>query len=472
MNDPVAHVILSNYPLSGGFRARLERSNAPGLRFVNLTELRRTSLVQLLKTLHRIRAGVVTIALEDDGGASALPILQIAAALTSGRRLQSIDSRLQINPLSRIDAARQATALLAESVLAAIDYQRSRDELRKLTAATRLVPDLISSPSLSYLNCNLWFGLKAGGSVGHISGVVNSFMDHGIAVSLHTLGDRLLVDERAVLQPLPPPRILAMPFERTLYRFSRRCVESISQKMAHTRTGFIYQRLSLGNYSGVVLSRRFRIPLVIEYNGSEAWIAKNWGRPLRHHDTAVLAEEASLRHAHLIVTVSDALRDELLQRQVDPQRIVVYPNCIDPKTYDGTRFSDEANRQLRTELGLESHHVIATFIGTFGQWHGVDVLAQSIRSMILEHRSMLDALGLRFLLIGDGQKMPLVRSALEGIGAESYVRLTGLVPQREAPRFLAASDLLLSPHIANADGSRFLGHPPSCSSTWPWAVAS
>ena len=79
--------------------------------------------------------------------------------------------------------------------------------------------------------------------------------------------------------------------------------------------------------------------------------------------------------------------------------------------------------------------------------------------MILERRERLDALRLRFLLIGDGQKMPLVRETLAVPGAERYVRLAGLVPQREAPRYLAASDLLLSPHVANADGSRFFGSP-------------
>lgn len=459
MTDRTEHVILSNYPLSGGFRARLEQCAQSELRFVNIAELRRTSLLQLLKALHRIRAAVVSVALEDDSATSALPILQIGAALTAGTRLQCIDSKLTVTPFGRAEAARHAIALLAESGLAAIDYQRSCNELRRLMVELRFVPDPVSRLSVAYLNCNLWFGLKAGGSVGHVSGVANSFMDHGIRLSLHMLGDRLLVDERALLVPLPPPRILAMPFEKTHYRFNRHCIDAIGRSLTQAPVGFIYQRLSLGNYSGVVLSRRFRIPLVIEYNGSEAWIAKNWGRPLRHHDTAVLAEKVALHHAHLIVTVSEALRDELLDRGVEPERIVVYPNCIDPKTYDGTRFSDDANHQLRAELGLDSQHVIATFVGTFGQWHGVDVLAQSIRSMVLEHRTTLDALRLRFLLIGDGQKMPLVRSALEGIGAEPYVRLTGLVPQREAPRFLAASDLLLSPHVANADGSRFFGSP-------------
>jgi glycosyltransferase involved in cell wall biosynthesis len=39
------------------------------------------------------------------------------------------------------------------------------------------------------------------------------------------------------------------------------------------------------------------------------------------------------------------------------------------------------------------------------------------------------------------------------------VTLTGLIPQADAPSYLAASDLLLSPHVANQDGSKFFGSP-------------
>ena len=43
--------------------------------------------------------------------------------------------------------------------------------------------------------------------------------------------------------------------------------------------------------------------------------------------------------------------------------------------------------RTRRELGFEPGDVVATFIGTFGQWHGVDVLAQAIRRMVLERRA-------------------------------------------------------------------------------------
>jgi len=48
---------------------------------------------------------------------------------------------------------------------------------------------------------------------------------------------------------------------------------------------------------------------------------------------------------------------------------------------------------------------------------------------------------------------------LLGPAVARYVTLTGLVAQSEAAKYLACSDLLISPHVPNADGSEFFGSP-------------
>src|SRR5206468_9930424 len=53
---------------------------------------------------------------------------------------------------------------------------------------------------------------------------------------------------------------------------------------------------------------------------------------------------------------------------------------------------------------------------------------------------------------------PRVKEVLREVPRELYT-LVGLVPQGEAPSYLAAADVLLSPHVANPDGTRFFGSP-------------
>ena len=62
-------------------------------------------------------------------------------------------------------------------------------------------------------------------------------------------------------------------------------------------------------------------------------------------------------------------------------------------------------------------------------------------------------------MIGDGPGLPDAKRIIEeaGLGAEAH--FTGLVEQEEGPEYLAACDILASPHVPNADGSPFFGSP-------------
>ena len=55
--------------------------------------------------------------------------------------------------------------------------------------------------------------------------------------------------------------------------------------------------------------------------------------------------------------------------------------------------------------------------------------------------------------------MPAVRRALSDSPYSSFVTLTVLVPQADAAQYLATTDVVVSPHVNNQDGSRFFGSP-------------
>jgi glycosyltransferase involved in cell wall biosynthesis len=217
--------------------------------------------------------------------------------------------------------------------------------------------------------------------------------------------------------------------------------------------------MSVHNFTGAMLRRKLGIPLILEYNGSEAWAAANWNRRLRLHDMAVRTELACLRNADLVVTVSSTLADEVVAAGVRREKIVTYPNCIDPDIFNPNRFSPEEISGLRQRLQIPDDACIATFIGTFGTWHGVDFLAKALRRLIDTDIPWLTGRKLHFLLVGDGLKMAQVRGVLGEKPYSDFVTLTGMIPQDAAPAYLAASDIFLSPHVPNADGSAFFGSP-------------
>jgi glycosyltransferase involved in cell wall biosynthesis len=62
-------------------------------------------------------------------------------------------------------------------------------------------------------------------------------------------------------------------------------------------------------------------------------------------------------------------------------------------------------------------------------------------------------------MIGDGARVSNVRGILADGGALDACVFTGLVPQEEGPAYLAACDVLSSPHVPNTDGTPFFGSP-------------
>ena len=107
---------------------------------------------------------------------------------------------------------------------------------------------------------------------------------------------------------------------------------------------------------------------------------------------------------------------------------------------------------MRQRLGLNAA-VVVGFSGTFGRWHGIPTLAEAL-APVLESRPQV-----RWLLIGDGPLRHLVDKAIRTHGLDGRVCLPGLVPHAEMPAYLAACDVLVSPHGRQADGGEFFGSP-------------
>jgi glycosyltransferase involved in cell wall biosynthesis len=450
------NVALTVYPLSSGFRQRLEHSLDKRTEYLSLSELRTASPARALSRLRTLKGTRLLLPLEDETSRCILPLLKAVAGLSNAEQVEVRYPDMRAERVTRGELVRGLGALAHASAASRLDALRCGRELRTLAAAPRTEPAPLDDQRALYLNANLWFGVKAGGSVGHVAGVVNALKERGRDVVYVSAGGRPMIRADVPLLALQPPSVFGMPYELNYYRFHRDVVRQLEYEQAPS---FIYQRMSVANYAGVTLSRRWGVPLVLEYNGSEAWIAKNWGRALRYHDLAVQSENVCLRHAHLVVTVSDVLRDELIEKGVAAERIVSYPNCIDPAVFDPARFTATDRASVRRTHGIADDAVLVTFVGTFGQWHGVEVLAETIARLVKEDQSWLAASKVHFLLVGDGLKMPLVREILGKVDASRFVTLAGLVPQAEAPAYLAASDVLVSPHVANADGSRFFGSP-------------
>lgn len=303
-----------------------------------------------------------------------------------------------------------------------------------------------------YLRTDLIFGLRSGGSVGHIAGVLNHLGDF-MASPLFVTTDRIptVRDDIETLIIRPSGRFRDF-VELPSLDFNETLQHELRERLVTRKLAFFYQRYGLHNFSGVQASRFFGVPLVLEFNGPEVWVARHWGRHLRYEELADRIELLNLRAADVIVVVSRAIQAGLIDRGIPCEKILVNPNGVDPN-----RYSPEIDGSaVRLRHGLSDKTVIG-FIGTFGRWHGAEVLAEAFGRLLHDHPGF--RADVRLLMIGDGDRMPAVKAKLDELKVGAACVLTGLVPQEQGPMYLAACDLLVSPHVPNPDGSPFFGSP-------------
>ena len=370
-------------------------------------------------------------------GAIGLAALARARSFDGGRRLPFL--------------ARAIVSFVRAMPAELLRTRRLLKEIRAANASTFGLPRTVRDPaSVLYLRTEpklRWHGQLVGGASTHTTGVINGFAANGLDVEVFA-AERPEWTEGVGFTEVPMKRLSHLVYWLTLTDYGDEIVRAAEQR----RADFVYQRYSMGTYAGLELARRMNVPLVLEYNGSELWIQKHWGsgREIQMFDTISALEEHNVREASLIVVVSDVLKEQLTGEGIDPARVLVNPNGVDVDRVE--RFRSESPAHWRADAGLSEAPTIG-FVGSFGLWHGVKVLpamAEHLAALVPEAR---------WVLIGDGPLHAEVRDEIAARGLSDRVEMTGIVPHERALALLAASDVCVSPHVTNPDGSRFFGSP-------------
>ncbi len=453
--------LISQYPVTRDYLNRLVEITGDPLEPVVVSSITaHGGYLEIFRYFRSLKSETVYLPVLDPSGRPLLPPLQILSMLVRTRKRLIVEPDFSTHTFGLTEVLLGALWMAYGTVAGLLTVLNDWRRLGRLLKAERTAPRETRDNHVVYLKTNLWLGIQAGGSVAHTSGVVKGLLAKGHEVKFVSVEAPVAMPENNALKinPITPFGAYVIPRELNHYRHNGRFIDGASGLFRKSK-GFIYQRLSLGNYAGVILSRRHGVPLVLEYNGSEDWLANNWGTPLTLKKLVLRSENVCLKHAHLVVTVSDVLRDELIERGVDRNRIVSNPNGVDAHLFDPDRFSKKAISELREGYGIPKDSLVVTFVGTFGPWHGAEVFAQAAAELAENDSALLDKHKLHFLFIGDGVRRPMVEDIVARSRAADHVTVTGLIDQEQPPIHLAISDILVSPHVPNPDGSPFFGSP-------------
>ena len=194
------------------------------------------------------------------------------------------------------------------------------------------------------------------------------------------------------------------------------------------RPDLIYERHALYMFGGVLASRQAGVPLVLEVNTAyaQAW-AKYFA--LRFQAVARLVERWTLSRADHLITVTDVMRGKIEDLGIDPSRITVSHNAVDPEVMDPARFD---RTRLRGALGLQGFTV--GFVGTMNRWQGI------AKFFNVFDKAFARAPDLQFLMVGDGEFRAELESRCASRAWASRVRFVGRKRHSEVPDLIAAMD--------------------------------
>ncbi|HWM99649.1 MAG TPA: glycosyltransferase family 4 protein [Streptosporangiaceae bacterium] len=203
----------------------------------------------------------------------------------------------------------------------------------------------------------------------------------------------------------------------------------------HAASNYANARLALA------LRERYGLPVVYEVRGfwEDTWLS-------RHPDGAKLAaselyqrnrelETRCMLAADLVVTLGEAMRDEIVARGVPGKKILIVPNAV----------SEEFLRPLpdvttlREELGLKPDEPVVGEVTSLVPHEGIGTL--------LEATAILRARGVpaRALIVGDGPERAALQRQAARAGLAGVAVFTGRVPASKVRQFHALLDVFVVP---------------------------
>ncbi|MCS7098153.1 MAG: glycosyltransferase family 4 protein [Candidatus Methanomethyliaceae archaeon] len=193
----------------------------------------------------------------------------------------------------------------------------------------------------------------------------------------------------------------------------------------------------LSAMAGIILKKALKIPMVFHIHSTEKGRSLGDGSPLidsLEHKTATYADK--------IITVSYAMKDELIALGFPTEKIEVVWNGVDPNKYSQDRVSREKIREIRTKYGISDNEKMILFIGRLTGVKGPDKLVLAMPHVISEFPNV------KLVIVGKGEMEGELMRLSERLGISNRIIFNfNMLPEEERIAHYAACDLAVFPSL-------------------------
>jgi glycosyltransferase involved in cell wall biosynthesis len=195
----------------------------------------------------------------------------------------------------------------------------------------------------------------------------------------------------------------------------------------------------------LALGKRYGLPVVYEVRGfwEDTWLSRHPnGRNLASSELYRRNRDLETRcmlAADLVVTLGEAMRDEIVARGVPAEKVLIVPNAVSGEFLQP--LPDAA--ALRKELGIEPKEHVVGVVSSLVPHEGIGTLLEAAR--LLKDRG----LPVRVLIVGDGPERAALQRQAAGLGLGEAAIFTGHVPAAKVREFHALLDVFVVPRTSD-----------------------
>ena len=184
----------------------------------------------------------------------------------------------------------------------------------------------------------------------------------------------------------------------------------------------------------LIAARRLGVRFVYEVRGF--WEVTRSSRDEKFENTAKyrfmqLFEALTARHADHVITITSAMKEELMMRGVPEERISIAYNSVDPQRF----IPRPRNLELAAQLHIPENVPVIGYLGSFVDYEGLDDLVTACACLKSNGHDF------RLLLVGDGAVFEELIRQVEESGLADKTIMTGRVPHEMVEEYYPLVDI-------------------------------
>ena len=188
---------------------------------------------------------------------------------------------------------------------------------------------------------------------------------------------------------------------------------------------------------GVTVKKESGLPLAFHVHSTEK------GRTLGNGSSVVSnIELRGGNMADMVVTVSYAMKDELIKLGFPRDRIYVSYNGVDPQKYNPESVSAEKVRKIRESYGLKDDDLMILFLGRLVGVKGIDKLIMAMPHILPKIPKV------KLVIVGVGDLQEYLTNLVRTMRLDEYVKFRfDFIPEEERILNYAACDVAVFPSL-------------------------